>query len=431
MRSGIVYWEEILENIKDATGIENLRPLYNRIRRFVFNVERDIGYGGVIILKKKEYTKGDGFYDGNTIILPDDFVSEWSYGSLNDGIVNGNVYSLHATGADEIDFYYLGFLLDERGNPYTTSNRLDAVVSYAVYRMYSARVFVKEGSGNMLAFYKEEYNDNKLKARGLDAFPTEEDWKSIGRTRLGGTIEAMTNCGMNSFSFNTQLDPYVKDLSVPKPDEVCIEPLYGVANGVATVSGELTFFAKGYMEGAANGATTLSISDGQGLRPAPSAESIYGEANGVTTITGDLKKQIPVIACDESFNKSGGVGTFEFEIDFGASIGMAGIDYNSIGIPDRFRIHWNGQQVANSKFVGNDNYDQELIDVHGIPAEEIATGPGTASGQLLFQKSASSPSKATIYVDAPLGGTAWLINGVCPISAAMGSSSASGTLTPA
>ena len=75
MTSGIVYFEEIVENIKDATGYGNLRPYYNRIKRFIFNVENEIGYGGVVVLKKKEYTKGDQLYDGNRLIVPFDFLS--------------------------------------------------------------------------------------------------------------------------------------------------------------------------------------------------------------------------------------------------------------------------------------------------------------------------------------------------------------------
>lgn len=198
MLSGLVYFEEIVENVKDATGLENLRPHYDRLRRSIFNAERQIGAGGLIIRKKKQMTKGDGFYDGRTIVMPADFIQEYSYGDLSAGSLNGNILSLACDGPDEIDLYYMGFLLDNYGNPVTTRNHMDAVVAYCVYRLYSPRVFLGKGSANIYQMYFEEYKDECHGARGLDAFPTEEEWSQIGLTMNGGAFEAFTNCGLNT-----------------------------------------------------------------------------------------------------------------------------------------------------------------------------------------------------------------------------------------
>lgn len=198
MISGIVYFEEILENIKDITGIEILANKFEQINRFIFNAEKDIGAGGLIVRKKKQYEIGDGNYDGNNIIMPYDFVGESSYHSLSDGVINGNILTLNCKGPNKIDVKYLGFLLDSNGNAFTTRNHLDACVYYARHRLYSAKVFQKTGSQSMYREFKQEYNDEVLAARGNDAFPTEEQWNEISYILNGGAFEAYTNCGMAS-----------------------------------------------------------------------------------------------------------------------------------------------------------------------------------------------------------------------------------------
>ena len=199
MISGIVPFEEIIENIKDVTGYENMRPLRDKIRRFIFKAEEDIGAGGLVVRKKVSYVSGDGNYDGTTIIMPDDFIGEFSYADLRDGVINGRIMTLNVTpGPDEIDVKYLGFLLDKNGNPFTTRNHLDAVVAFAVYRLYSSRYFLGKGNLNQYREYKYEFNDFVMAARGNDAFPTEEQWNEIGYILNGGAFEAWSNCGLIS-----------------------------------------------------------------------------------------------------------------------------------------------------------------------------------------------------------------------------------------
>lgn len=218
MISGIVYFEEIVENIKDITGIENMMPLYDKVRRFIFNAERDIAAGGLIVRKKRKYSIGDGFYDGRNIIMPYDFIGEYSYGDLSAGVLNGNILTLYCKGADNIELTYLGFLLDDNGNPFTTRNHLEAVVLYARHRLYSAKVFMKEGSHGLYREWKQEYFDEVMAARGNDAFPTEEEWEAIGRTLNGGAFEAYTNCGMKCVGSPCE-DATAEDGGVNPPGE--------------------------------------------------------------------------------------------------------------------------------------------------------------------------------------------------------------------
>ena len=119
-----------------------------------------------------------------------------------------------------------------------------------------------------------------------------------------------------------------------------------------------------------------------------------------------------IVECDESINYQGDEGVYEFLIDFGEDTGEAGIDYNSAGIPDKFTIEWNGQ-VITSGFVGDDDYDQQLIN-QGVSPSEINTGPGTALGQLTFNKTSAQPTQALVRVEAPFEGTNWNVSGRCP-----------------
>ena len=426
MVSGIVYFDEIVENIKDVTGIENMRPLYSRIRRFCYNCELDIGAGGVLVLKKKEFNIGDGFYDGVTLRLPEDFAHEWTYGSMLNGIVQGNVFRLFNKGPDQIDFKYLGFLLDEEGNPFTTRNRLPAVVAYSVYRLYSSRYFMGTGNNNQYQIYKMEYEDAVMAARGNDAFPSEEEWNAIGAIRLGGTFEGMTDCGMKTFCLGSE-DPSTLDTTSAPPDAICIGVLEGIINGVAYVVGSLIKYSKLLMEGEANGASTAYAT----LIPGTLLDfAIEGVSNGVATVTGQLFSYQPTVLCNESFSYTGNQGTFSFILEIGSGIGISGIKMQPYSVPDRFRIHYNGVEVANSKFIGAEAYEQQLLNL-GYDASELALTP-TAPGQvqLTFYKATATPSFAVVYVDAPLQGTAWNIQGVCPTNSAVGSATVTGTLTP-
>jgi hypothetical protein len=425
MVSGIVYFDEIIENIKDVTGIDNMRPLYSRIRRFCYNCEIDIGAGGVVVLKKKEYQVGDGFYDGKTLRLPNDFVSEWTYGSLTNGVVQGNVFKLYNVGPDKIDFKYLGFLLDEEGNPFTTRNRLPAIVAYSVYRLYSSKYFIGTGNRNQYMGYQIEYEDAVLMARGNDAFPSEEDWNALGAIRLGGTFEAMTDCGMKMICFGTE-DPSTKDTTLPDPIPVCVELMMGVIYGTSLVTGRLKFYSLLQLQGESNGSATLI---GQ-LRNATLADfAIYGVSNGMATVTGLLLPNTPIVQCNENFSYSGNSGTFQFTLELGSGIGMTGIKCTPYSVPDRFRIEYNGVEVANSKFIGSSNYEQQLLDLGYDPSElDLTTGGSVVQVPVLFYKPNTSPSFATIYVEAPISGTAWAISGVCPTSGSLGTATVTGTL---
>ena len=185
MVSGLVSFEEIVEHVKDETGYPNMRPYYERIKRLLFRAEKEIGYGGSIILKKAIYIKGENGFDGQYVKYPVDYIEHEGIGNCS-GPFRHCEYSYRPEGIrmlksqDKVVLVYWGLFCDGYGNPVTTRNHFEAVVAYIVWKMYSSKVFL--GIGNMNA--KKDYQymfENALGAsRGFDAMPTTEEWTGIG-----------------------------------------------------------------------------------------------------------------------------------------------------------------------------------------------------------------------------------------------------------
>jgi len=151
MISGIVYFDEIIEGVKDATGIENMNPFYEKIRRFVLRSEYDIAPSGLIVRKNRDYTIGDGYYDGNSIILPYDLMGEYSYEKLNTAYFRGNRLELiEQPGPETTNLVYMGLLLDSYGNPITTRNHYEAIIAFCTWKLYAPKVIgeISRGFGN-------------------------------------------------------------------------------------------------------------------------------------------------------------------------------------------------------------------------------------------------------------------------------------------
>jgi hypothetical protein len=185
MISGIVPFEEILTSVKDETGIENMRPLYEKVRRLIFRAEREIGYGGTVAVKKRTY-KINTSYNGKYFKFPDDFI-EFEGVGINSIAVQSNKYTttpegirFNALQTKNVVLVYWGINVDEQGYPLVTRNHEEAVVAYIVWKLYSARIFLGTGNFNAVNAYKEEFINSLLEARGDDAFPTLEEWNDLG-----------------------------------------------------------------------------------------------------------------------------------------------------------------------------------------------------------------------------------------------------------
>jgi hypothetical protein len=191
MISGIVPFEEIVQSIKDETGIENIRPFYEKIRRLIFRAEREIGYGGSVELMKKTYViAGVSNIDpnfGKFFKFPEDLIElegigqdcqpviEYKYRPTSEGIRFKEKQTVDTV------LLYWGLKTDDNGYPMVTRNHEEAVISFILWKLYSAKIFLGIGNMNAAQDYKMTFNLALAEARGDDAFPTLEQWNTLGQ----------------------------------------------------------------------------------------------------------------------------------------------------------------------------------------------------------------------------------------------------------
>ena len=89
MRYSYVSFEDIVLDVKQATGISNIRNYYTDIRNLFIRAEQEINpYSGFLIRKRMLFIKGNGNFDGKKIKKPSDFISLISVGSCEEKICN-------------------------------------------------------------------------------------------------------------------------------------------------------------------------------------------------------------------------------------------------------------------------------------------------------------------------------------------------------
>lgn len=220
MISGLVSFEEIVEAVKDETGISNLRNIYPRIRRFIYRAERDIGFGGTLLLKKKVYTPSNGglIYHGDSwkIKLPDDFLYLEEFGMCQEGLcpgqyqIQGNWVFINGR-RDSVTILYYTLVCDGEGNPLVSENHFEAVVAGIVYGLYKPRRFQDKGGIQAYRDYQDFYHERIREARGDDNMPnTSNEWSKIGGLMKMSSsdaliylesrrcFETMSNVGLNT-----------------------------------------------------------------------------------------------------------------------------------------------------------------------------------------------------------------------------------------
>ncbi len=189
MYSNIVPFENILERIKDDTGITSLRNLLPKIRRLIYRVEHEIGYGGSVLLRRVKYSVEAGtiLFDGYQykLKLPNDVVHLEAIGMCQEDQVCPGDYRIQGnwmffckghkiTG---FSLLYYTLLTDGEGNPVTTENHFEAVASGVSMYLYRAKRFNDKGSRATYKDMEEYYHDRIGEARGDDFWPsTIEEW---------------------------------------------------------------------------------------------------------------------------------------------------------------------------------------------------------------------------------------------------------------
>jgi len=189
MISGVVPFEEIVQSVKDETGIENIRPLYEKIRRLIFRAEREIGYGGTVEIMKKTYPVPSNIDSSinKYFKFPEDLIEFEGIGQ-NCCKVPSCKYTAAAEGVrfkehqtKPIVVLYWGIKTDDNGYPIVTRNHEEAVVAFIVWKLYSQRIFLGIGNMNAKKDYEQSFISLLLEARGDDAFPTIEQWEDLGK----------------------------------------------------------------------------------------------------------------------------------------------------------------------------------------------------------------------------------------------------------
>jgi hypothetical protein len=110
------------------------------------------------------------------------------------------------------------------------------------------------------------------------------------------------------------------------------------------------------------------------------------------------------------------------ELSFGSNIGRAGISFNTIDPdqPTRYQIEWNGEIVADTKYVGvNSLSNYNALIAEGIPAEDIglvAPYDGTVNngvGTIEFYKYLGL-EQGKLIVSSPFTSSTWIVNKINP-----------------
>ena len=191
MYSNIIPFSDLVDAVKDATGINNLRNRLPQLRRLVNRIQGEIGYGGSLLLKKVNYNTEDNTIAVDAagihkIRLPQDLVKIESIGTCHFGIcpekynIQGNYIFFKGIVTDFTLVYY-ALICDGLGNPVVTENHFEAVISGLEYFMYKQKIWNKEGNANYLAYLENYYSDRIGEARGNDVFPnTAKEWEKLG-----------------------------------------------------------------------------------------------------------------------------------------------------------------------------------------------------------------------------------------------------------
>ena len=184
------------------------------------------------------------------------------------------------------------------------------------------------------------------------------------------------------------------------------------------------------------------------------------------SIIAGARLRFKTIPCGGSIALDGEDGIYTLEAELGTNTGLVVVEFDSINIPDRFELIYDGSVVADSLFVGDDLpnstyennirsvttlerfvYNGTTFDFDGsesvnFSASDIAVSDGSetradgsGTGQLnvvenfpnstakasdgniklFFDKTDALPSKITIKITGVNNGTVWNINNLqCP-----------------
>jgi hypothetical protein len=117
---------------------------------------------------------------------------------------------------------YWGLLCDVDGNPVSTRNHQEAVVSYIVWKLYQVRRFLDKGNASTSEDLKRTWISNSLEARGNDAFPTMEQWNEIGLLSYADR-RGLLQRPIASYDYSDEFIP--EQCNAETPENINFQPL--------------------------------------------------------------------------------------------------------------------------------------------------------------------------------------------------------------
>ncbi len=190
MYSNLIPFTNVVDAVKDEIGSTNLRNQYPLIRRLMHRAQKEIGYGGSLLLKRVDYCISDGtiLVDANgfaKVRLPADLIRIEGIGTCQFGMCpndyrhQGN-YLFLCKHVDNFALLYYSLLCDGEGNPTVSENHFEAVVAGIKYFMYQPKMWNGSGNRNYFKDLETYYEDRIGEAIGWDVFPTTAaEWAQI------------------------------------------------------------------------------------------------------------------------------------------------------------------------------------------------------------------------------------------------------------
>ena len=136
------------------------------------------------------------------------------------------------------------------------------------------------------------------------------------------------------------------------------------------------------------------------------------------------------LAC--GFEASGETGyTIDYEVELGSGLGYVILDFDTVSIPDKIVVYFDGVEVLNTGYRGDSGYQMALyaaLIALGEPPESI--DPAGATGTVYFYKGTAT-TKAIVKVYAPLAETIWNFTLNCPVAVLPTTTTTSTTTTTA
>lgn len=183
MKYTLVPFEEVILAVKDHTGIENLRPKYESIKRMIADAEVKINpYSGFLTKKLVKYHKGSAYFDGKNVKKLSDFIELDKIGCCKHGLCPNtyietptHIIICDGEKRESVIMSYYSITCDGSGNPVTTMNHKEAVVDYIVSKLMAQKVFMREAYVNTQQYYDNKFLESAAAASGNDFFPSLEE----------------------------------------------------------------------------------------------------------------------------------------------------------------------------------------------------------------------------------------------------------------